>query len=192
MSFSQPAPRRNDYLNKPMVYQGLFSPQECAQIRNLPFLSVRPGRVYAADGTAVDREIRRATSRVIEPWPAHTWIFERVKALLESLNRQFYQFALSEMSPLQVLEYTSAGFYDWHTDLGEGEISTRKLSLVVFLSARADYAGGRLQIERPEPVLAQEQGTAVVFPAYMLHRVEPVTDGSRWTLVAWAHGDAFR
>lgn len=190
----QPAPRRNDFLTRPALLPGLFSPAECQQIRQLDFASVAKGRIYNADGSlkAVDESVRRATSRVVEPLPANLWIVQRIQQLFQLTNQSYYQFHLTHFSPLQVLEYQAQGFYDWHLDLGEGEISTRKLSAVVFLSDPADYTGGRLQIETPQRSFDQAQGTAVVFPSFMNHRVEPVTQGQRWTLVAWAHGNAFR
>lgn len=36
------------------------------------------------------------------------------------------------------------------------------------------------------------QGTATVFPGFVLHRVTPVTTGARYSLTVWAHGPAFR
>ena len=35
-------------------------------------------------------------------------------------------------------------------------------------------------------------GTLVLFPSYLLHRVNMVTAGTRWALVGWAHGGSFR
>jgi PKHD-type hydroxylase len=37
----------------------------------------------------------------------------------------------------------------------------------------------------------QEQGTVIFFPAYMLHKVEPVLQGMRHSLVMWAYGPSF-
>lgn len=187
-------PRPNDFLTRPGVYQGLFTPVECAQILGLTYPVVNEGKVYRPGGTGVevDTSIRRVLSRVVEPLPAHAWIFDRVRRLFALINDSCYHFQLTGFSPLQVLEYQPEGFYDWHIDLGAGEISTRKLSCVVFLSPPEDYDGGKLRVESPRSEFAQEQGNAVVFPSYLIHRVEPVTRGQRWTLVAWAHGDAFR
>jgi len=35
-------------------------------------------------------------------------------------------------------------------------------------------------------------GNAVAFPAYIAHRVLPVSAGRRHALVAWIHGPGFR
>jgi PKHD-type hydroxylase len=36
------------------------------------------------------------------------------------------------------------------------------------------------------------QGAATVFPAFVLHRVTPVTSGTRYSLTVWCHGPKFR
>lgn|SRR6056300_905850 len=50
--------------------------------------------------------------------------------------------------------------------------------------------GGRLFVGGDVPDLAQ--GTAVVFPSYMPHRVEPVRKGSREAMIAFFEGTSGR
>ena len=38
----------------------------------------------------------------------------------------------------------------------------------------------------------KKKGTVIVFPSSMWHKVEPVTKGKRYSLVAWAEGFDFR
>ncbi|WP_395007140.1 2OG-Fe(II) oxygenase [Cypionkella sp.] len=48
---------------------------------------------------------------------------------------------------------------------------------------------------RPDSNIAEasrNRGTATVFPSFVLHRVTPVTAGTRWSLTLWSHGPAFR
>ena len=59
--------------------------------------------------------------------------------------------------------------------------SRRKLSVSVQLSRPEEYEGGDLQfmvVGGYEPVTAI--GSAITFPSYLLHRVTPVTKGTRW------------
>jgi PKHD-type hydroxylase len=70
----------------------------------------------------------------------------------------------------------------------EGGASVRTdLSVTVFLSAPEDYAGGELVIEDSygahEVKLAP--GDAILYPSSSLHRVEPVTRGSRVASFFW-------
>jgi PKHD-type hydroxylase len=40
--------------------------------------------------------------------------------------------------------------------------------------------------------LDKTRGTFIAFPSFMLHRVTPVTRGTRWSLVAWILGTRWR
>ena len=61
------------------------------------------------------------------------------------------------------------------------------LSSTLFLSDPADYDGGELVIEDSygEQRVKCEAGDLVLYPADSLHRVEPVTRGSRWAAFFW-------
>jgi len=69
---------------------------------------------------------------------------------------------------------------------GSGSVRT-DLSITVFLSAPEDYDGGELVIEDSygahEVKLAA--GDAILYPSSSLHRVEPVTRGSRVASFFW-------
>jgi predicted 2-oxoglutarate/Fe(II)-dependent dioxygenase YbiX len=41
-------------------------------------------------------------------------------------------------------------------------------------------------------ILPQEKGTILVFPSYMVHGVEPVTKGIRYSCVTWFLGPYFK
>ena len=61
------------------------------------------------------------------------------------------------------------------------------LSCTLFLSDPADYDGGELVIEDafgPQAVKLAA-GDMVLYPASSLHRVEPITRGSRWASFFW-------
>ena len=40
--------------------------------------------------------------------------------------------------------------------------------------------------------LAANPGTLIIFPSYIMHRVAPVTQGERISLVGWVGGDHYR
>ncbi len=41
-------------------------------------------------------------------------------------------------------------------------------------------------------VASRDRGAALVLPGFVLHRVTPVTRGTRYSLTVRAHGSAFR
>ena len=108
------------------------------------------------------------------------------------------------IEPVQVAEYgVGAGHYDAHMDASPAHARTgltpeqrynfgleigsrqRVISVSIQLSAPDSYQGGRLVVGRGAPA-AVGLGDAIMFPSYNFHRVEPVTSGVRWSLVAWA------
>lgn len=87
----------------------------------------------------------------------------------------------------QLTAYHPGQFYEWHTDLGVGETSLRKITVVVELS-HVDLVGGGLEILNQNVRL--QPGDAVIFPSFALHRALPVASGIRWSLVQWVLGSA--
>jgi PKHD-type hydroxylase len=61
------------------------------------------------------------------------------------------------------------------------------LSATLFLTDPKDYDGGELVIQDTygEQSIKFEAGDMVLYPASSLHRVEPVTRGSRWASFFW-------
>ncbi|MOA44732.1 PKHD-type hydroxylase [compost metagenome] len=62
------------------------------------------------------------------------------------------------------------------------------VSVTIFLSEPEDYDGGELVMESAggETAYKLPAGSAVTYPTTMLHRVEPVTRGTREVAVTWA------
>lgn len=62
------------------------------------------------------------------------------------------------------------------------------ISVTIFLSNPDDYDGGELVMETSggEAAYKLPAGSAVTYPTTMLHRVEPVTRGTREVAVTWA------
>lgn len=191
MSRSRPL-RQNDHLFKVMTFDGMFTPQQCKHIIEMRS-NYRSGKslVYT-DGH--DRPDIRSSKTYILEEDAHTaWIYERVIRVSKKYC-ETAQFLVSNMENLQLLEYHTGGFFNWHFDVGYKAMSTRKFSMVALLSDPEDFRGGQLEFMMEEEPYRQVlyQGSASFFASFLLHRVTPVTRGPRYSLVAWFNGDAFR
>ena len=79
----------------------------------------------------------------------------------------------------------------------------RKLSVTVSLSDPKNYKGGDLQFDLSNPKQKNKriittienikpQGSIVVFPSFLWHRVTPVTKGTRYSLVIWSLGKPWK
>ena len=121
-------------------------------------------------------------------------VYKTFHTIIGQCNDTFYRFQLSEIvEQIQYTVYTSEdeGHYDWHIDMGPNK-ANRKLSLVCQLSDPSEYEGGELQINTGNVmVVEKEQGTVILFPSFLLHRVTPVTKGVRRSLVLWIEGPPF-
>jgi len=143
-----------------------------------------------------DSKLRRSQIVFLSRQQKYAWLYNRLWAAVQHCNRHFFDVELAGVEPnLQVGRYDSTdnGFYDWHTDLGVSN-PTRKLSISIQLSSSADYDGGDLELMYG-PVstkLDKTRGSIIIFPSFMLHRVTPVTRGTRWSLVAWVVGRRWR
>ncbi len=78
---------------------------------------------------------------------------------------------------------------------------TRKLSVTLNLTDSSEYEGGNLMFDFGEHSddnrfqlveEAREQGSIIIFPSPVYHKIEPVTQGTRYSLVMWNLGRPLR
>ncbi len=92
--------------------------------------------------------------------------------------------------PILISRYKPGMQYGLHVDdplMGKEKSNRSDLAMTLFLSAPGSYLGGELYFESPWG--AQEvklpAGSAVIYPASTLHRVNPVIEGERVCAVTW-------
>lgn len=179
----------------PLTLPGALSPDECDRIVTLAAASRMSD---AGLVRAVAHDIRRADLAWLDDIPEAGWVMDRMVRVVAEANRAQFGFDLDDFAEsAQVARYGAdrQGHFDWHTDIGAGPLAARrKLTVVVQLSEPAAYQGGVLEVlAGSNPSQAEAgRGVATVFPSFVLHRVTPVTIGTRWSLTLWAHGPAFR
>ena len=92
------------------------------------------------------------------------------------------------LNQLEILKYFENHHYQFHIDASPEH--HRTLSAILFLNN--DYKGGRLIFKSlsddEEITIEPIPGSVVVWPSNFLfpHMVKPVTEGVRYTIVAWA------
>lgn len=71
---------------------------------------------------------------------------------------------------------------------GAGARIRTDVSTTLFLTEPEDYDGGELVIQATygEQAIKPRAGSAVIYSATTLHRVEPITRGSRWASFFWS------
>lgn len=182
-----------------------FSEIECSKIielaRTIPTEQAKIG--YGAANTQVVSNYRRSTVRWLPRYDSRFQpLFNALTLIFHEANSSAFGFDLTLFHEVQFTEYHSEnqGTYDWHHDTlwATERLAQRKLSLVVQLSDPNSYEGGDLEFCKeechsvPAPTDLRSQGTVIVFPSFLKHRVTPVTAGLRYSLVTWHDGPNFR
>ena len=168
-----------------------FTEVECdAAIALAAEARLAPAPVYGDAGGRIDTAVRDAGSALIARDEA-PWLFARLDALLARGGEEFGLPVGPITEQIQILRYGEGGHFAlWHTDGGVDAAGQRLVSMSVELSPLADHEGGALEIV-PDLVgcpRVLELGGAHLFPSRVLHRVTPVSRGTRWALVAWTGG----
>ena len=155
-------------------------------------------------------------------WLSDRWIYKEIHPYIHEANRLAgWNFDWDWSETCQFTKYGVGQYYGWHCDSWEvpykrdklengtypvdhGKI--RKLSVTISLNDPDEYDGGNLEFdfrnqidwERnrkakiKECVEIRPRGSIIVFPSFVWHRVNPVTRGTRYSLVIWNLGYPFR
>lgn len=175
------------------LFRAAINKETCESMINT-FSKLEPidGVTYNSQG-----EHRKSKVRWIHNEPALEDIFLRFvnEANAVAFNVDIQQ----EMREMQFTEYETSygGKYDWHHDVNweNDKNYDRKLSMVVQLSDPDTYEGGRFEfseVQNPKYEDFKQQGSILIFPSYLLHRVTEVTKGVRYSLVSWVRGPRWR
>jgi PKHD-type hydroxylase len=180
----------------PYFIPNAFTEEELEWIGNLQDLYPYQDASIGADETSqFDDSIRKSRIKWIHHDDRSWWIYDKLVRHIQEANRSWGFAINSIIDSIQYTEYyEDGGHYEWHMDVGDYPQNNRKISLTIQLSNPDNYEGGDLEFWLgKEPNKApREQGFAVLFPSYLMHRVTPITKGVRKSLVLWVGGDTFR
>ena len=122
------------------------------------------------------------------------WLYERIWNWTNIANDELWNFDLIGFkdSPQYTKYESPGGKYDWHMDIMGSGINHRKVSFVCELGT--NFEGGKLQFktEAGHQEIDLNYGDAVLFPSFYLHRVTPLTKGTRESLVQWISGKPYK
>ncbi|MDH3538313.1 MAG: 2OG-Fe(II) oxygenase [Gammaproteobacteria bacterium] len=145
--------------------------------------------VFSAEGPTEIPYYRRSETAWLKPDDARD-LYQHITGTLQKLNNECYRFSIYGMDKIQIIRYEPGCFFNEHCDLGSAHAANRKISLLVQLSPPEDYVGGDIVLAGGITV-PKTRGGGCVFPAWVPHRVEEITSGTRYSLAAWAKGTYF-
>lgn len=129
------------------------------------------------------------------------WIPGIMYNMVYAANKEYFKFGIGHFySEIQSTIYTAEhkDHYNWHVDNSTQSIhgdQERKISISLLLSDPNDYEGGELEFKyfnEYEASVKPDRGSAIIFPSWLPHKVNPVTKGKRISLVGWVHGPFFK
>ena len=179
------------------TFEEAFTPEELEiiehQVQSIP---LQDGTILTGDSTKKTISHRKSSLRWLPQDEKFGWIYHRLGQLAKIANDSLWKFDIVSMpEQIQFTEYYGdGGHYDWHTDIGSDFASIRKISVTVQLSDNNDYQGGDFEMLRGKnsDISTRKKGSAIFFPSYILHRVTPVTSGTRKSFVLWLGGKPFK
>lgn len=144
-------------------------------------------------------EIRRSMVHFIK-WPIYNSqfihdLYFNLEYQVREANNMMYGFDVTSFEPFQFTQYEGSdeGFYDWHIDaMNDNRPTDRKLSFSVLLNDSDEFKGGEFKFKRPFEDKLTQAGDLLIFPSFEEHCVEPVTEGTRYSLVGWMRGPLMR
>ena len=145
------------------------------------------------DENILNKEVRDNKEVVIN----NKQLKDKLQMVFELSNQSIWKYNIQEMEKVEILRYENGGKYKWHTDCGAKETSTRKRTASVQLSDETKYEGGSLEFGITDKsgknnyTAPRTRGSITIFPAFLSHRVTPVTKGKRYSLITWMLGDCF-
>jgi PKHD-type hydroxylase len=174
------------------VIEDAFNAKELEWINNLQELY--PFQEATIIGE--NNNIRKSNIKWLHNNERSFWVYEKICKLAIEANNEMWKFNLH--SVIDAIQYTvyyeGGGHYDWHIDIGPGSINDRKISCSIQLSDPNKYEGGDFEIWAGGDFqkVERKQGCAILFPSFLMHRVTPITKGTRKSLVLWMGGSSYK
>ena len=197
------------------TYKNAIDSATCTKIIELANETFEVATIRDSDG----KDIKESQSGV-DPrktrisdiaWSNDQWLIDLIwPYMLEANEQAGWNYDIRAVESIQITRYKEGNFYHFHRDGRSDSFSTynnpenkflhghlRKLSMCIVLND--DYEEGDFQFSvlcanggaatHTPPLTA---GSIIVFPSFMMHRVTPVTKGTRYSLVAWFVGPPFK
>lgn len=145
-----------------------------------------------AEGTMTGKKSLKRNLQAVQSSPG---INDATKTIVGALmrRREFTSYVIPKQVFMMFNRYDVGMEYKDHMDaalMGGGERPALRsdVSVTVFLTDPDSYQGGEFVLQSPfgELRIKEPAGHAIAYASNMLHRVDPITEGSRWACVGWA------
>lgn len=196
-------------------FEDAISPEICDRIIEIgKRKSLKLGETNRRESKGIDDYTEEDLEDLIKVRNSHIawldipWIYHLNRKYISIANKNAgWNFDWDYTEQCQFTTYSPGQFYDWHPDQhtfvypeesGEQMVGKyRKLSSTLLLNDPSEFEGGELEFHtnRDKTFICKElskKGSLVVFPSFVYHRVNPVSSGTRYSLVTWNLGPPFK
>ena len=189
-----------NYKIEPWAFiDNLFTAEECEKIKVLGNkLQIKAAGIgsFEEKNIVVNTMIRKNRIGFFNTLDEESsWIYRRLTDAVNTINAQFYNFNLDYIECLQYTIYEEQNdHYEKHIDLMFHGPHTRKLSFSLQLDDADTYKGCDLELFTSNDGITtkRNQGSMIVFPSWIMHRVTNLEVGTRHSLVGWVCGPAWK
>lgn len=182
-----------------------FLPQEtcCKMLPQLRHSQSSNASVGKNGDVYVNKKTRK--TKLLSPLNECQQIFQSALTGLKPKLEDFFQLQLTQKEDPQFLRYQQGDFFIPHTDADLNpeslDYQNRKISVVCFLNSEIDspllnqenyHQGelilyGLLKAEKAGIPIHGQSGLLLAFPSDLMHEVNPVAAGERYSIVTWFH-----
>ena len=128
-----------------------------------------------------------------------SWIYDKLKKFVIEANEIIWDFDINSfMDELQHIEYLEIGDHklkdnNWKMDI-QYPASYNKISIIVELTDPSEYEGGEIELwtNGDVKILPKIKGSVILFPSYLLYKINPVIKGNKKILRFWVGGRSFK
>lgn len=193
-------------------FQGLLNKGFCSQIIDIgKSLDKTKGTINTEEDTDKQEKVLKSRNSDIVFIDNEKWIYDELWHWVQVANQNAkWNFDIDWCEAAQFTVYNKDQHYDWHCDSFKLPYQSpdqnfnnkiRKLSCTLLLNDPNEYKGGEFEFDfrnkkKSSNIITvkelNKQGSLLVFPSHIWHRVKPVIKGTRYSLVLWFLGKPFK
>jgi len=197
-----------NHIKAPIIFENAFTEEDCNYI--LSFSDDNFKQAELGENNALDSNVRKSETKFM----SDEKIYNKLNNFFLEANKMGnWNFQFDWFEPAQITKYGIDNYYKWHCDDHDKiypnthdnpnfRNKIRKISCSLLLSDINEYSGGGLEFAIPQPkdgnlvfknikLNPLKKGALIVFPSFINHKVNVVTNGCRYSLVVWALGKPY-
>ena len=183
------------------MWEKELTPEKCQDIIDRAGSDFEKAKINTEEGSGSVSRVNNKTRKTNIHWNNDQDLYDMAFHYMRGANKKSgWNLQVDAAESFQIGQYSTGGHYNWHVDgLGSETLDepnnkllngkTRKISMVVWLNE--DFKGGDFQFHSSHlknNVFKVKQGSIIMFPSWVMHRVTPVKEGTRYSMVSWFLG----